>query len=296
MRGSSLKCGVRSAHFTSSHASSSCAHVVCLILRDSPFLFLLSIFSPIVLFIHLVFSFFHDSAADVTLMKCWRQLPESRVRSVQVASQIHESLSAEAVVSTRMSHKAKRERAQPRIAAPECADAMRVSEHFASTPCTRTQRLMINRMMSKCRTRQLESCDTSSAFFHDWLERGVWTEPPTEFRLDDGRWQPVKALELPSGVSVRWSSGNTHMTTNAKHVENLAGLSEVKSSTPKLLTAAMSRRYGSRFVPRIERARAPPGCEAKKCTDITVPACQEHMQVVTSCKTQEEINMDQEAR
>ena len=51
MRGSSLKFGVRSAHFTSSHASSSCAHVVCLILRDfSPFLFLLSIFSLIVLF------------------------------------------------------------------------------------------------------------------------------------------------------------------------------------------------------------------------------------------------------
>ena len=35
------------------------------------------------------------------------------------------------------------------------------------------------------------------------------------------------------------------MTTDAKHVENLAGLSEVKSSTPKLSTAAeaaMSRR------------------------------------------------------
>ena len=51
MRGSSLKFGVRSAHFISSHASSSCAHVVCLILRDfTPFLFLLSIFSLIVLF------------------------------------------------------------------------------------------------------------------------------------------------------------------------------------------------------------------------------------------------------
>ena len=41
-----LKFGVRSAHFTSSHASSSCAHVVCLILRDfSLFLFLLSTLS-----------------------------------------------------------------------------------------------------------------------------------------------------------------------------------------------------------------------------------------------------------
>ena len=63
-RGSRLKFGVRSAHFTSSHASSSCAHVVCLILRDSPFLFLLSIFSPIVLFIYLVFSFFFHDVED----------------------------------------------------------------------------------------------------------------------------------------------------------------------------------------------------------------------------------------
>ena len=48
MRGSSLSFGVRSAHFTSSHASSPCAHVVCLILYDfSTFFSLLSIFSPI---------------------------------------------------------------------------------------------------------------------------------------------------------------------------------------------------------------------------------------------------------
>ena len=61
VRGSRLKFGVRCAHFTSSHASSSCAHVVCLILRDSPFIFLLSTFPPIVFFIYLVFSFFfHD--------------------------------------------------------------------------------------------------------------------------------------------------------------------------------------------------------------------------------------------
>ena len=70
----------------------------------------------------------------------------------------------ETVISTRMSHKAKRDKAQPRIVTPECADAMRVSEDYASTPCTRTKRLMINRVMSKCRTRQPESCD-------DWLER-----------------------------------------------------------------------------------------------------------------------------
>ena len=55
--------------------------------------------------------------------------------------------SMETVISTRMSHKAKRDKAQPRIVTPECADVMRVSEHHASTPRTRTQRLMINRMM-----------------------------------------------------------------------------------------------------------------------------------------------------
>ena len=37
---------------------------VCLILRDSPFLFLLSIFSPIVLFIYQVFSFFFQDVVD----------------------------------------------------------------------------------------------------------------------------------------------------------------------------------------------------------------------------------------
>ena len=135
--------------------------------------------------------------------------------------------SMETVISTRMPHEAKRNRAQPRIVIPEYADAMRVSEHYTSTPCTRTQRLTINSMMSRCRARQPESYDTLSAFLHDWLERGVWTEPPTDLRLNDGWcWQPVRALLLLSpGTSVRWSSGSVHMMTDAKHVENLAGLS-----------------------------------------------------------------------
>ena len=59
-----LKFGVRSAHFTSSHASSSCGHVVCLIFRDSPFLFLLSTFPPIVFFMYMVFSFFFHDVED----------------------------------------------------------------------------------------------------------------------------------------------------------------------------------------------------------------------------------------
>ena len=57
------------------------------------------------------------------------------------------------------------------------------------------------------------------------------------------------------------------MMTDAKRGENLAGLSEVKSSTSEL----------------------------EKCTDVTVSVHKEHMQVVNSCKAQEEIYMDQEA-
>ena len=167
----------------------------------------------------------------------------------------------ETVVSTRKSHKAKRDEAQPRIVTGECADAMRVSEHYASTPCTRTQRLTINRMVSKCRTRQPESCDTLSAFLHDWLERGVWAEPPTDLRLNDGRcWLLVKALLLMiPGASVTWSSGSVHMMTDAKRVDNLAGLYEFKSSTSEL-----SQRYGSRFVSRFERGRGLPELQGGK--------------------------------
>ena len=112
--------------------------------------------------------------------------------------------SVQTVISTRMHHEVKRNRAQPRIVIPEYADAMYVSEHHASTPCTRTQRLMINSIMSKCRTRQPKSYDKLSAFPHDWLEGGVWTELPTNLRLNDACcWQPVKAfLLLSPGVSV----------------------------------------------------------------------------------------------
>ena len=42
--------------------------------------------------------------------------------------------SMETVISTRMSHEAKRNKAQPRIVILECADAMRVSEHYPSSP------------------------------------------------------------------------------------------------------------------------------------------------------------------
>ena len=207
--------------------------------------------------------------------------------------------SLETVISTRMSHKAKRDKAQPKNLTSDCADAMRVSEHYASTPCTRTQRLTINNMVSKCRTLQPESCDTLFASVHDWLERGVWTEPPTDLRLNDGRcWQLVDALLLSSpGVSVRWSSGSTHMTTDAKHVENLVGLP--KSLMPDWSTAARSvmSRGGVGAVSCLDSSE-PADCQsykAENCTDVTVSVRKEHMQVVNSCKAQEEIYLDREA-
>ena len=168
--------------------------------------------------------------------------------------------SMETVISTRMSHKAKRNKAQPRIVIPECADAMRVSEHCTSTPCTRTQRLMINSLVSKCRTRQPESCDTLFAFLHDWLERGVWAEPPTDLRLNDGQcWLLVKALLLlSSGQSVTWSSGSVHMMTDAKRVENLVSLRGQEFDARMVDTCKIRdvpRRCGSRLVFRFERAR-----------------------------------------
>ena len=146
-----------------------------------------------------------------------------------------------------------------------------------------------------------ESCDTLSTSVHDWLERGVWTEPPTDLRLNDGRWwQVVNALLLSSpGVSVRWSSGSTHLTTDPKHVENLAGLSVVKSPTSELSTAAesvMSRR--STGVVSCLGSSEPADCqsyEAENCTDVTVPVRKVYMQVVNACKAQEDIYMDQVA-
>ena len=89
------------------------------------------------------------------------------------------------------------------------------------------------------------------------------------------------------------------MTTGAKHVENQAGLPEVKSLMPELSTAAesaMSRR-GMGVVSCLNSSE-PADCQsykAESCTDVTVSVHKEHMQVVSSCKAQEEIYVDQEA-
>ena len=101
----------------------------------------------------------------------------------------------EKVISTKMVHKAKGDEVRSRIVAREFADGVFAPEHHAGTPPTWTLKLVISRMMSKGRRRQLASHDVSVAFFHAWLERGVWVKPPKDLRLtDDWLWYVVKAL------------------------------------------------------------------------------------------------------
>ena len=100
------------------------------------------------------------------------------MRDVQAASQERKVIHT--VISTTTSHRARRDEAQPRVVTHEYADAMRAPEHYASTLRTRTLQSVISRVMSKCRTRQLESCDTLSAFFHAWLERCVRMKSPKD--------------------------------------------------------------------------------------------------------------------
>ena len=138
----------------------------------------------------------------------------------------YEKSSMQTVTSTTTSHKAKRDGTQLRVVTLEHADAMCAPEHHASTLHTRALRSVTSRMMSKCRTRQLESCDPSSAFFHAWRERGVRVKPPKDPRLSDGwRWQLAGAFLL-------LSPGGARMMTDAECVENLAGLSAVKELKP----------------------------------------------------------------
>ena len=126
----------------------------------------------------------------------------------------------ETVISTTTSHKAE-----------SCDTWVRWPEHYASTLRTRALRSVISRMMSKCRTRQLDSRDTLTAFFRELLERGVRVQSPKGWC-----WHLVRALPLLSpGVSTQWVPGGVHMATDEKCVENLAGLSEdkVRSRVPK---------------------------------------------------------------
>ena len=101
----------------------------------------------------------------------------------------------EKVISTKMFHKAKGNEVRSRIVARVFADGVVAAEHHAGTPPTWALKLVISRMVSKGRTRQLASHDVSVAFFHAWLERGVWVKPPKDLRLNDNwLWCVVKAL------------------------------------------------------------------------------------------------------
>ena len=92
----------------------------------------------------------------------------------------YDKSSMETVISTTTSHKAKKDWTQSGVVTHKYADAMRVPGHYASTLRTQALKSVVSRMLSKCRTRQLESCDTLSAFFHAWLEGEAsersWTE------------------------------------------------------------------------------------------------------------------------
>ena len=104
---------------------------------------------------------------------------------------MYEKSSTETVISTKTSHKAKRDEIQPRVVTNEHADAMLAPDHYASTPRTQALRSVISRMMSKCRTRQLESRGTLSA----GRERVVRAETPKDLRVSGGWcWHLVRAL------------------------------------------------------------------------------------------------------
>ena len=80
--------------------------------------------------------------------------------------------------------------------------------------------LVISRMMSKGRTRQLASHDVSVAFFHAWLERSVWVKPPKDLRLsDDCLWYVVKALYgmRESSKAFQKVEGCSHVWGRSEH-------------------------------------------------------------------------------
>ena len=145
----------------------------------------------------------------------------------------YEKSSMQTVTSTTTSHKAKRDETQLRVVTYKYADAMLVPEH-CDTLHTRALRSVTSRMMSKCRARQLKSCDTLSAFFHARLVRGVRMKSPKDPRLSDcWRWQLAGAfLLLSPGVNSQWSPGSARMMTDAECVENLAALFEVRRLKP----------------------------------------------------------------
>ena len=124
----------------------------------------------------------------------------------------YEKSSMQTVISTTTSHRAKRDEAQLRVVTHECADAMRVPEHYASTLCTRTLQSVTSRLMSKCRTRQLESCEYVICVLPCLARERRANEVSERSRLSDGwRWQLARAFfPLSPGVSTQWLPGGVH--------------------------------------------------------------------------------------
>ena len=120
---------------------------------------------------------------DAMIAGIWAELAQIQEFGVFEWKRKEEKPATERVICTNIFHKAKGDEVRSRIVAREFADGV-----FAPTWALK---LVISRMMSKGRTRQLASHDVSVVFFHAWLERGVWVKPPKELRLSDD-WLSVR--------------------------------------------------------------------------------------------------------
>ena len=115
--------------------------------------------------------------SDATIAGIKAELTQMQEFGVFEWNRRAEKPAAEKVICTKMFHKAKGDEVRSRIVALEYADGVFAPEHHACTPPTCALKLVISRMVSKSRTRQLASHDVSVAFFHAWHERGVWVKP-----------------------------------------------------------------------------------------------------------------------
>ena len=205
--------------------------------------------------------------------------------------------SMETVISTRMSHKSQ-ERQSP---AKNC--------HTRVRRCNACIRALHEHPMHT----NAEVDEWCQSVVH--VDQSHATRYPRSFLIGSRRadrtsdrsqieWWPVLAAGESAPTLEFWGERSVAVRKrphddSAKHVENLAGLTEVKSSTPELSTAArsaMSRR-GMGVVSCL-RSSEPADCQSYKAeygTDVTVSVHKLHMQMVNSCKDQEEIHMDQEA-
>ena len=61
-------------------------------------------------------------------------------------------------------------------------------ENHAGTPPVWALKLVLSRLVSRGKSRQLGAHDICVAFFHAVLKEGVWAEPPKELGVPDWLW------------------------------------------------------------------------------------------------------------